>query len=51
MELKCHICGRSQNIMEWTKEYEQAKRLQPDRAYICPQCQDKIRAEALDETP
>lgn len=49
MEVKCRVCGRRVEIAVWTAEYERLKS-SDDPAYICEVCQQRIQAEAQEET-
>jgi len=45
MDLVCQVCGRTSTVAKWQPEYAEARQGKAP-AYICPACQDRIRAEA-----
>jgi uncharacterized protein YlaI len=47
-ELACTLCGRVENVPKWHPSVAQ----HPDddqaaKGYVCPACQDRVRADAV----
>lgn len=48
MDVVCQVCGKKESVAKWQPEYEDVREGK-HLAYICPVCQDKIRADAQQE--
>jgi uncharacterized protein YlaI len=46
-ELKCKLCGRTEEVPDWHPSVIHGATGEEAHAYICSQCQDRVRAEAL----
>ncbi len=45
--VKCQVCGKAVSLETWNQEYERFKH-SSDHAYICPNCEARIRVDAQD---
>lgn len=45
LEVVCQICGAKASVSKWEPEYKEVREGKSP-PYICPSCQDRIRAEA-----